>query len=575
VAATLSKQQTVDGLSGTFKTVIDEIIKQHPTFQFFETTAPLPSSDRKLLDIKVRLDDLRALDSSSLSWAEMTTWKSKKVVEIFVVSQAPTAGHESVDVDKQGKSIFYKNGTKLVGFDHPMKLPLKDRYHKSGAKKGQEKDPKKMPGYRIRFIETRKTEGAASGASTEMQEIGSAYIFTQTLIKKNNKFKDYEDFKSEVAKGKKGVFKDLVKYYPVLFDKSGNLLDKSNDWILNYYKQYKKILDVFSKKDLTGFDHGAKFSPARPMGKNFMDWITDKVTENFGYSKKDNWNPADIWAVSKPVSKIKAKLERAVFTGRDSETVEQLNATLRGMWHAGEIYGISLKKVSGGKNAPADWEVYNLEKMTLEQQADYMYPNIDITCQLIKEMSTDSIVMCKDNTGKGYKFQIRPNSRGFSNLKFESTKLGSTKARGGKAAVDQVEQLLKDNRRNTFINAHQEYPQNKSEFDGTLKGTGKCCFTIDTWQKMFKVLINNDVHTGVTDVDYIIQNIKDFYDKDVPEAISKLMQVTFLVNALGIKKNAPAKSGRNPEVQYQEFWMDMVFLSIKKGDKFGPFGKLF
>ena len=26
---------------------------------------------------------------------------------------------------------------------------------------------------------------------------------------------------------------------------------------------------------------------------------------------------------------------------------------------------------------------------------------------------------------------------------------------------------------------------------------------------------------------------------------------------------------------YTEFWTDMVFLSIKKGDNFGPFGKLF
>ena len=27
--------------------------------------------------------------------------------------------------------------------------------------------------------------------------------------------------------------------------------------------------------------------------------------------------------------------------------------------------------------------------------------------------------------------------------------------------------------------------------------------------------------------------------------------------------------------KYTEFWTDMLFLSIKKGDKFGPFGKLY
>ena len=53
------------------------------------------------------------------------------------------------------------------------------------------------------------------------------------------------------------------------------------------------------------------------------------------------------------------------------------------------------------------------------------------------------------------------------------------------------------------------------------------------------------------------------------------MQITFLVNALRIKNNPPTKFGANGAEQYTEFWTDMIFLSIKKGDKFGPFGKLF
>ncbi len=48
-------------------------------------------------------------------------------------------------------------------------------------------------------------------------------------------------------------------------------------------------------------------------------------------------------------------------------------------------------------------------------------------------------------------------------------------------------------------------------------------------------------------------------------AKSKLMQLTFLHHALDI----------TDKQKYTEFWTDMLFLSIKKGDRFGPFGKLY
>ena len=48
-------------------------------------------------------------------------------------------------------------------------------------------------------------------------------------------------------------------------------------------------------------------------------------------------------------------------------------------------------------------------------------------------------------------------------------------------------------------------------------------------------------------------------------AQSKLMQLTFLDHVLKITDKR----------KYTEFWTDMLFLSIKKGDRFGPFGKLY
>ena len=322
---------------------------------------------------------------------------------------------------------------------------------------------------------------------------------------------------------------------------------------------------------MKGFDHSEDYKVPRARS-SFMTYITGIVKQNFGFSKKDNWNPADIWGVTVAPSKVKQTIERAVFGSKDSQTIEQLNSTLRGMWNAGIVYGISLKKVSG---KTADWEEYNLEQMTLEEKSNYMYDNIDITCQLNEGMSTDSIVMCTDAKSKGYKFQIRQNSKGMSNLKFESTKIGSAKARGGKAAVEQVVALLADKQNlgssgSTFVNEHAEYPQTEQEFIDAKgnNATGKCCFTLRQWKMMFSRVKRAGVKTEVSTQDIFAQNIHLLYQAEPSIALSKLMQLTFLDNALKIKNT-------KGEEAYTELWTDMVFLSIKKGDNFGPFGKLF
>ena len=56
--------------------------------------------------------------------------------------------------------------------------------------------------------------------------------------------------------------------------------------------------------------------------------------------------------------------------------------------------------------------------------------------------------------------------------------------------------------------------------------------------------------------------------EDAEVANSKLMQLSFINDVVNIREKKKKK-------KYTEFWTDMVFLSIKKGDRFGPFGKLY
>ena len=103
---------------GEFKKILQEAVNAH-TFAFFESPDPPPTTDAKMLEIKVRLEDLRALDKLPLSWAEMTTWKSKKVIEVFAVSRASNGGYDYAGAtDKQGNPLVVKNGDRLNGFNH-------------------------------------------------------------------------------------------------------------------------------------------------------------------------------------------------------------------------------------------------------------------------------------------------------------------------------------------------------------------------------------------------------------------------------------------------------------------------
>ena len=80
----------------------------------------------------------------------------------------------------------------------------------------------------------------------------------------------------------------------------------------------------------------------------------------------------------------------------------------------------------------------------------------------------------------------------------------------------------------------------------------------------------NNIRTKVTtdckDGDEFVEVIVKIFVGEKPwVAQSKLMQLTFLDHALKV----------SPKKKYTEFWTDMLFISIKKGDRFGPFGKLY
>jgi len=414
-----------------------------------------------------------------------------------------------------------------------------------GGKKGTTKVNK------LRFRETGTKPGSRKpdAKTTAKQEATSAAIFELALDRRSR----WPSLMAFV--GDKDVEKTVRLKYPEAYD------DPGNDWLPVFYKQHLTILDKLSKSNITKFDHTG----------GFMEYIMTMMRP-LKIKKKDNWNPADIWGVQGSSQSVIAKIKNALEgSDKGTQTVLQLNSMMRGMYKADELIGISLKKTSG---PDALWEEYNIDALTLEEVDEYRYADIKTTINFKasadgKTQSLDSSVQLRKSGGGGdYNFQITSNdtSKGNQNLKFESKPTGGAKARGGKAEIAQVELLankltailVKDNGGGEFKNKHKEYPANT---DAWLASNGA---VVAKYKTMFTA-IQNKVTTDCKNADDFAKTIGLIFAGEKPwVAQSKLMQLTFLWHVNQI-----------PNGKVKEFWTDMLFLSIKKGDRFGPFAKLY
>lgn len=368
---------------------------------------------------------------------------------------------------------------------------------------------------------------AADAKTTLMQEKASTYVF-ERVLKDDITWETVQDMidDEETMKGIKNV-------YPTV----------DFEWIEVFWKQHKKMFDEFSNSQWDIFDHSGSGS--------FMEYITDVIIKKFGITKKDNWDPADMWLIKSSVKKITDIIDATVDGSKGTQTIEELNSVMRSLYKERKLVGISLKKVSGQQ---AKFEEYNVNELTLPEISEYNFPNVDIVIKLTENMTQDTIVKLTKNDGKGFKFQIKGNnSTGFSNLKWEATQLGAGAARGGKAQVDMVVQLLKDAGQ-TFEKANGKYPQTLDEFDKREK----------EFVAMFN-RIKGKVETGIKTDKEFCDNIKATFFERPYVANSKLIQLAFLDSIFKISSKE----------KQSEVWTDIVFLAIKKGNKFGPFGKLY
>ena len=377
---------------------------------------------------------------------------------------------------------------------------------------------------KLRFTaSSKKSSKAADAKTTAMQERASAWIMRRSL-KDNYIYGSWTDIKLDPK------YKELDKIYPGC----------EEEWLKVFYAQQAKMLQEFSNSQFDEFNRDG----------GFMDYVTNLVKTKFGISKKDTWDPADIWCI-KDEKSITTLIDKTV-DGNGSQTILELNAVLRKLFKERKVVGISLKKVSG---ATARYEETNVAEDGLKSDYNYTVDIIKIDLSIKgKSFNTQDATVVVEGNNVEYKFQIKGNdSKSISNLKWEPTQKGATSARVGKAPVDMVEQLLKD-KKLTFKNTHANYPKTAAEFTAEQ----------DDYIKIFNMLKTKGVETVCQKEQDFIQNMNLGFMSEPHIALSKCMQMKFLSQILSLEKD-----------DLNEFMTDMVFISAKKGKRFGPFGKLY
>jgi hypothetical protein len=393
---------------------------------------------------------------------------------------------------------------------------------------------------------------------TAMQEKATAYVLKRAF-EDNKRFHSAEDIiKDAVTKrGLENIFKyrntQLFKFELPLETKT-----PEDKWLNTFYLQQKKMLMEFAGAEFTVFNREG----------GFMDFITDLIKDKFGISRKDSWNPADIWLIRKK-DVFRTKIIKELAGPRGTQTIKELNAIMRSMFQKREVVGISLKLISGQQAKYQEVNVSEAFFKKLENmQGEYDFKLSRIVFKLNLKGNSfatqDTNIFLKDSDKEVAKFQLKGNTTSrLANLKFEGTEIGASAARLGKAPLNLVEQLsgmVDRNLYNQATKANGTYPTTSEEFSKRES----------EFTEMFARVVRHPLMSeiGIKTKKQFVDNMGQvFRGTSSHIANVKLMQLYYIDRLLQL----------NGDVR-DEYLTDLLFIAQKKGNKifdFGPFGKLY
>ena len=348
---------------------------------------------------------------------------------------------------------------------------------------------------------------------------------------------------------KDGKFSQGITKYPnntkdaraIIFNEFPEEYMKDDGWLETFYLQMNKLMTakispsakgvgtIIKSSDYTEYDRDAK--------NGFMEFI-EKEIKKYNISKKDTWNPADIWILKRTTEKYVRTAISALSKSGLNLHIDKLNSLMKRLMKEHALIGISLKKISGGS---ASWKVYNLAANVkfygsgmpvyeasysgsidmplnikdFESGADEKEPwkrrlydlgdkhskkflakaEEVFSASVAKRMGgkpqawgrMDMTVRVKENNKQWAKLEIKSNSSSSDsgqNLKFEPVQIAAAAARMGKAEGNEVGKLFKalGIPEGPTFNQWQAYPRSLAQWNQDKTKYRKMVASLKSWE---------------------------------------------------------------------------------------------
>ena len=346
-------------------------------------------------------------------------------------------------------------------------------------------------------------------------------------------------------------------------------LPKLTDWYDHFDLQFREITNT-PKFPNSSYGVYLYDDPG-----SFMDYISDLVTtKGLGlYSKKDSWDPADIWLVkSKKIQKeytdkfdkILKKFTEGFYAKNKFQSIKEINVILKEAYHKKDIVGISLKK---SNMKTLKYTEFNLQTDVKDQKlpdVDFDSISLDVSYDDKKGfISKTSYVNVINNDKDSYKLAFKSNTgEKIGNITYEFLPSDNASAFLGKVPKDQLQRWLVEQIKLLGKNPLDVYMPQGSKLTKTYNNKIK-----KSWiNKVATIKKNFGDFTGLDNfVEILEKSYKDFGLSVKNASAMQMVDFTWILAKLQENKNLT------------KFLTLSYYFAQKKGQiyNFGPFGKLY
>ena len=218
-----------------------------------------------------------------------------------------------------------------------------------------------------------------------------------------------------------------------------------------------------------------------------------------------------------------------------------------------ELVGISLKKIEG---TGAHMELMNISPKSMKLAEVIELKMSDIDLQVDNIVQQDKVTTYIKFAGTHTMNINLGDKKKPGNLSF-NTQVKGTAAQGGQAPVAQVVKLLHGKGSSKeFINDHGKYPKTADLFWDGAKD----------WQKKYEFVKTKTKSSSWDSWEDFNKYLTIFYKDKKPQlAMTKLMQIDFYYDAI---------NNYSSTQDYADFWIKLLHLGMKVGDRFAPHAKI-